>query len=114
MGLSPISVLYRSCRIRDKYRLATEFDIVVTTYATLGSDFGGKKNAHRADSPLGGIKWHRIVFDEGERVGGGGDRVARTLGAQGWGRLWQRHKGREGGGRKRSKRRADSHLGGIK
>jgi hypothetical protein len=37
----------------------------VTTYATLGSDFGGK-NAGKAQSPLGGIKWHRIVFDEGE------------------------------------------------
>lgn len=57
-------------RIRNKQRLATEFDIVVTTYATLGSDFGGKKNQGRADSPLGGIKWHRIVFDEGE---GGGE-----------------------------------------
>lgn len=65
MPTSPPLVL---SRIRDKYRLATEFDIVVTTYATLGSDFGGKKNQHRADSPLGGIKWHRIVFDEGECV----------------------------------------------
>jgi SNF2 family DNA or RNA helicase len=56
----------RLCRIRDKKRLASEFDIVVTTYATLGSDFGGKKNAGKGQSPLNGIKWHRIVFDEGE------------------------------------------------
>jgi hypothetical protein len=40
---------------------------VVTTYATLSSDFGGKKNQHRADNPLGDINWHRIVFDEGEQ-----------------------------------------------
>lgn len=52
-------------RIRDKKQLA-DFDIVVTTYATLSSDFGGKRNQNRSDSPLGGIKWHRIVFDEGE------------------------------------------------
>jgi len=35
---------------------------VVTTYATLGSDFGGKKNGGTRPNfpPLGSIKWHRL------------------------------------------------------
>lgn len=48
-------------------RLATEYDLVVTTYATLGSDYG--KNGTGVRNPLHKIKWHRVVFDEGGRVG---------------------------------------------
>lgn len=45
-------------------RLATEYDLVVTTYATLSSDYG--KNGSGLRNPLHRIKWHRVVFDEGE------------------------------------------------
>ncbi len=39
---------------------------VVTTYATLGADYGGKRNGGtRANfPPLGAIEWHRVVLDE--------------------------------------------------
>ena len=39
---------------------------VVTTYATLGADYGGKKNGGSKPNfpPLGAIEWHRLVLDE--------------------------------------------------
>ncbi|WIA08247.1 hypothetical protein OEZ85_007692 [Tetradesmus obliquus] len=49
-------------------RLATDFDIVVTTYSILCAEFGGKRGSNRfsaSGSPLSHIKWHRIIFEEG-------------------------------------------------
>jgi SNF2 family DNA or RNA helicase len=46
-------------------KLACDYDLVVTTYATLASDYG--KNGSGTNNPLHKIKWHRVVFDEGER-----------------------------------------------
>jgi SNF2 family DNA or RNA helicase len=50
--------------VRDPSRLATQYDLVVTTYATLASDYG--KNGGGTRNPLHQVKWHRVVFDEGE------------------------------------------------
>jgi SNF2 family DNA or RNA helicase len=52
-------------RVRDPMKLACDYDLVVTTYATLASDYG--KNGSGTNNPLHKIKWHRVVFDEGER-----------------------------------------------
>eukprot|EP00775_Hariotina_reticulata_P009723 gene9723-9882_t len=47
-------------------QLAKNYDIVVTTYNTLGTEWGGKKSRFSATgSPLSYIKWWRIIFDEG-------------------------------------------------
>lgn len=40
-----------SCRVRDPLRLATKYDLVVTTYATLASDYG-KNGSTAGRSPL--------------------------------------------------------------
>jgi hypothetical protein len=53
------------CRVRDPRKLATQYDLVVTTYATLASDYGGK-GGNGTRNPLQQVKWHRVVFDEGE------------------------------------------------
>eukprot|EP00658_Telonema_sp_P-2_P078630 TRINITY_DN7411_c0_g1_i2.p1 TRINITY_DN7411_c0_g1~~TRINITY_DN7411_c0_g1_i2.p1 ORF type:complete len:910 (-),score=179.13 TRINITY_DN7411_c0_g1_i2:138-2867(-) len=57
-------------RIRDPMALA-EFDIVVTTYQTLGSDTGIKKNGeiYRPHVPvLEQLHWHRIILDESHNI----------------------------------------------
>ena len=54
-------------RIRDAKRLANDFDLVVTTYATLSYDCGTKRSAagfSTANTPLHNIQWHRLVLDE--------------------------------------------------
>mmetsp|Transcript_13439 Transcript_13439/g.44267 ORF Transcript_13439/g.44267 Transcript_13439/m.44267 type:complete len:1465 (-) Transcript_13439:1441-5835(-) len=66
-----------SQRIRDPQRLA-EYDVVVTTYQTLGRDFqqretkGGVAGLKQgvADSlhPLGAISWHRVFLDEAHYI----------------------------------------------
>lgn len=43
-------------------RLASEFDLVVTTYQTLGTDFS------RGNNPLAGLDWHRVVLDEAHSI----------------------------------------------
>jgi SWI/SNF-related matrix-associated actin-dependent regulator of chromatin subfamily A3 len=43
-------------------RLANEFDLVVTTYQTLGTDFS------RGNNPLAGLDWHRVVLDEAHSI----------------------------------------------
>lgn len=57
-------------RIRDVNTLVESYDLVVTTYQTLGTDYGKtKKPAWKAkDHPLGCIRWHRIVLDESHTV----------------------------------------------
>jgi hypothetical protein len=77
-GSLKIHMYHGQGRIKDARRLATEFDLIVTTYATLSSDCGnknarggkapavpGKKDAFNTkNSPLHGVEWHRLVLDE--------------------------------------------------
>jgi len=57
-----------SSRKKDPKFLA-DHDVVVTTYATLGTDFGSSAfRPHKSASPLHEIHWHRIVLDESHNV----------------------------------------------
>ena len=65
-------------REQDFKKISLGFDLVVTTYETLGSDYGqtlkveGDKGKRKGQGhPLGDIHWHRIVFDEGHMVKSG-------------------------------------------
>lgn len=69
-----IYMYHGSKRIRDPKRLA-KFDIVITTYATLGSDFSKATQATRHGSgfaeqfcPLLSVNWWRVVLDESHTV----------------------------------------------
>ena len=58
-------------RIKDVKKLANDYDVVVTTYQTLGADFshaGGKANPNCSFPPLGRIHWHRVVLDESHTI----------------------------------------------
>ncbi|WIA10185.1 hypothetical protein OEZ85_010388 [Tetradesmus obliquus] len=47
-------------------QLAADYDVVVTTYNTLGTEHGGKRGRFsETGSPLCHIKWWRVIFDEG-------------------------------------------------
>ncbi|KAL4518653.1 hypothetical protein Ndes2437B_g00741 [Nannochloris sp. 'desiccata'] len=65
-GSLKIHMYHGQGRIKDARRLATEFDLVVTTYATLSSDCsnGNKTAFSPGSSPLHGVQWHRLVLDE--------------------------------------------------
>jgi len=61
-----------SGRKREAKFLADQ-DVVVTTYATLSSDFGSRSKRaldgwSRKDSPLHRVFWHRVVLDESHNV----------------------------------------------
>ncbi|CAK9225479.1 unnamed protein product [Sphagnum troendelagicum] len=69
-----IYMYHGSKRIRDPKKLA-KFDIVITTYATLGSDFSKATQATRHGSgfaeqfcPLLTVNWWRVVLDESHTV----------------------------------------------
>ncbi|KAL3701102.1 hypothetical protein R1sor_019124 [Riccia sorocarpa] len=69
-----IYMYHGSKRIRDPKKLA-KFDIVITTYATLGSDFSKATQATRHGSgfaeqfcPLLTVTWWRVVLDESHTV----------------------------------------------
>ena len=66
-GSMRIHMYHGTGRIRDSKRLANDFDLVVTTYATLSSDCGNKRGAggfNPKNTPLHSIQWHRLVLDE--------------------------------------------------
>lgn len=85
-GALRIYQYHGSGRMRDIRRLATEFDVVVTTYSTLGADWarlikakgkageGGPDPAREVQlrrggvSPLHDVHWHRLVMDESHTV----------------------------------------------
>jgi len=67
-------------REKNASKLAKDFDLVVTTYETLGADFGkhsAKVNTASLFPPLGAIHWHRIILDESHSVGS--PNVGKTL-----------------------------------
>ncbi|GLC36509.1 hypothetical protein PLESTB_000156300 [Pleodorina starrii] len=67
-GLCRIHPYHGAKRIRDPMRLATEFDMVVTTYQTLQSDHAG--TSKNVTDPCQAVKWHRVVFDDGHTLKG--------------------------------------------
>ena len=83
--LSPLLLQYHGHkREQDFKKISLGYDLVVTTYETLGSDYGqtlkgdtdkGKRKGQ--GHPLGDIHWHRIVFDEGHMVKSGEDERER-------------------------------------
>ena len=75
---APCSQYHGQKREQDFKKISLGYDLVVTTYETLGSDYGqtlkgeGDKGKRRGQGhPLGDIHWHRIVFDEGHMVKSG-------------------------------------------
>ena len=70
-----IHMYHGTARDRSTKRLAEDYDLVVTTYETLGSDFGrdtAKHNPKKLFPPLGAIHWHRIILDESHSIGSPG------------------------------------------
>jgi SNF2 family DNA or RNA helicase len=61
-----IHMYHNTNREKDPAKLA-KFDLVVTTYQTLGTDFG-KRNSSGTFPPLGCIDWHRIILDESHSI----------------------------------------------
>ncbi len=52
-------------RPRNVQKIAADFDLVITTYQTLSSDFRLDVSEDGAGfKPLGAIHWHRIILDE--------------------------------------------------
>ena len=52
-------------RIRNPATLASEFDLIVTTYATLAADQAGKNGE---PGPLHQVQWRRVILDEAHTV----------------------------------------------
>ncbi|KAK9830036.1 hypothetical protein WJX72_009324 [[Myrmecia] bisecta] len=68
-----VHMYHGQARVRDAKKLASSFDLVITTYATLSSDFTKQAKAvgpsgRNLFPPLGAIKWHRVVLDESHTV----------------------------------------------
>lgn len=67
-------------RCRHAHVLARRYDLVVTTYSILTSDF----NKLEDHGPLWAINWHRIVFDEGHCLKGYGAHGASLVSDRRW------------------------------
>ena len=70
-----IHMYHGTGRDKNTARLARDYDLVVTTYETMGSDFGkdnAKHNPHKLFPPLGAIHWHRVILDESHSIGSPG------------------------------------------
>ncbi|KAK9827580.1 hypothetical protein WJX81_000554 [Elliptochloris bilobata] len=87
------------CRVRDVLKLANNYDLVIATYQTLGSDFqleSGRMISAGLDvkkdrnyfPPLGRIKWHRVVLDESHTIKFGNTKQAKACIALSSDRRW--------------------------
>ena len=94
----PVSILPDVYEVKDKEVLdwcayVHTFDVVITTYAVLRSDFNVARavpdrprredvvytNVERARSPLVMVEWNRVVMDEVQMVGGGKTEYAHCV-----------------------------------
>jgi len=69
-GALSVHIFHGPNRLKDARKLA-DHDLVITTYATLVADYGGKKGAANLGSlknPLAAIDWYRIVLDESHSI----------------------------------------------
>lgn len=88
-GSLRIHMYHGQSRCRDPMKLACDYDIVVTTYQTLGADCGSRgRGAGPADpkapidvkgSPVGSIRWYRIIMDEGHTVKNAAVRQSKVM-----------------------------------
>ncbi|KAK9847690.1 hypothetical protein WJX84_004737 [Apatococcus fuscideae] len=68
-GSLRICQYHGSHRPRSERKIAEEFDLVITTYQTLGSDYRQDTTGDGSGfKPLGAIDWHRIILDEGHMI----------------------------------------------
>lgn len=63
-----IHMYHGAARNRCSETLATEFDLVVTTYATLAADRFDKVGG--GDGPLHAVEWRRVILDESHTIKG--------------------------------------------
>ena len=64
-GSLRICQYHGSSRPRGERKIAEEFDLVITTYQTLASDYRQDTTSNGSGfKPLGAIDWHRIILDE--------------------------------------------------
>lgn len=64
-GSLRICQYHGSSRPRSERKIAEEFDLVITTYQTLASDYRQDTTSNGSGfKPLGAIDWHRIILDE--------------------------------------------------
>ena len=67
--------------------LAANYDVVVTTYGTLGTDFKRSTSVeaarwtHQEEAPLHKVQWHRVVFDESHSINNSNAASCAALGS---------------------------------
>ena len=68
-GALAVHIFHGANRIKDARKLS-DHDLVITTYATMVADYGGKKGASMGslNNPLAAIDWYRIVLDESHTI----------------------------------------------
>ncbi|GAX72705.1 hypothetical protein CEUSTIGMA_g161.t1 [Chlamydomonas eustigma] len=86
-GSLKILQYHGSSRERDPRKIASDYDLVVTTYQTLGSDYHRDSKVDDF-APLGKIYWYRIVFDEGHMVKSGSAQQSKACVALRADRRW--------------------------
>ena len=86
-GTLSVYVYHGNNRIQDVNVLAT-YDLVITTYAVVSSDFAGRKKSTNKESPLMLTKFFRIVLDEGHAIREQSTRQSQAIRALAANRRW--------------------------